>query len=79
MAKFLFKNSSTNKQKAKRILFLFFVIVLNRKFLKCIYDVRELFSSDESTYKNLAKFGDYLREIQTLFSVSYEKENLNSK
>jgi hypothetical protein len=49
---------------------------LLRKFLKCIYDVRELFSSDEVTYKNLAKFGDYLREIQALFSVNKEKTNV---
>lgn len=41
-----------------------------RKFLKCIYDVGELFSSDDITYKNLVKFYDYLREIQGLFSVN---------
>lgn len=42
-----------------------------RKFLKCIYDVGELFSSDDLTYKNLVKFSDYLREIQGLFSVNF--------
>jgi hypothetical protein len=40
-----------------------------RKFSKSIFDVRELFSNDEIAYKSLAKFGNYLREIQTLFSV----------
>jgi hypothetical protein len=40
-----------------------------RKFSKSIFDVRELFSTDEIAYKSLAKFGNYLREIQTLFSV----------
>lgn len=66
MAKFLFKNSSRREKKQidKRK-----TLVSNRKFLKCIYDVRELFVSDELTHKNLAKFGDYLREIQNLFSV----------
>ncbi|CAF0993892.1 unnamed protein product [Adineta ricciae] len=44
-----------------------------QKFLKCIYDVRELFSSDEVTYKSLAKFGEYLREIQALFSGLFEQ------
>jgi archaellum component FlaC len=44
-----------------------------QKFLKCIYDVRELFSSDDATYKNLATFADYLREIQTLFSGLFEQ------
>ncbi|CAF1183410.1 unnamed protein product [Didymodactylos carnosus] len=44
-----------------------------QKFLKCIYDVRELFSSDEIAYKSLAKFGEYLREIQSLFSGLIEQ------
>ncbi|CAF0882214.1 unnamed protein product [Adineta steineri] len=44
-----------------------------QKFLKCIYDVRELFSSDDVTYKSLAKFGEYLREIQGLFSGLFEQ------
>ncbi len=45
----------------------------SRKFSKSIFDVRELFSTDEIAYKSLGKFGNYLREIQTLFSVK-EKE-----
>ncbi|UJR37232.1 hypothetical protein I4U23_029941 [Adineta vaga] len=44
-----------------------------QKFLKCIYDVRELFSSDDVTFKSLAKFGEYLREIQALFSGLFEQ------
>ena len=49
------------------------LIVLFRKFLKCIYDVGELFTSDDITYKNLVKFSDYLREIQGLFSVNINR------
>ena len=41
-----------------------------RKFLKCIADVRELFSSDDLVHQSLATFGEYLREIQSLFSVN---------
>ncbi|CAF4607922.1 unnamed protein product [Rotaria sp. Silwood1] len=44
-----------------------------QKFLKSIYDVRELFSSDDVTYKSLAKFGEYLSEIQALFSSLFEQ------
>ncbi|CAF1317283.1 unnamed protein product [Rotaria sordida] len=44
-----------------------------QKFLKCIFDVRELFSTDEIAYKSLGKFGNYLREIQTLFSNLLEQ------
>ncbi|CAF0914961.1 unnamed protein product [Rotaria sordida] len=44
-----------------------------QKFLKCIYDVRELFSPDDVTYRSLAKFGEYLSEIQALFSSLFEQ------
>ncbi|CAF2033615.1 unnamed protein product [Rotaria magnacalcarata] len=44
-----------------------------QKFLKSIYDVRELFASDEVTFKSLAKFGEYLSEIQALFSSLFEQ------
>lgn len=44
-----------------------------QKFLKCISDVRELFSSDDLVYKSLAKFSEYLREIQLLFSSLFEQ------
>jgi hypothetical protein len=50
-------------------LLIIFVLFSYRKFSKSIFDVRELFSTDEIAYKSLAKFGNYLREIQTLFSV----------
>ena len=48
-----------------------FTHILLENFLKCIFDVRELFSTDEIASKSLTKFGNYLREIQTLFSVRY--------
>ncbi|CAF3410263.1 unnamed protein product [Rotaria socialis] len=44
-----------------------------QKFLKSIFDARELFSTDEVAYKSLGKFGNYLREIQTLFSNLLEQ------
>ncbi|CAM4818481.1 unnamed protein product [Rotaria magnacalcarata] len=44
-----------------------------QKFLKSIFDIRELFSTDEVAYKSLGKFGNYLREIQTLFSNLLEQ------
>ncbi|CAF2460790.1 unnamed protein product [Rotaria sp. Silwood2] len=44
-----------------------------QKFLKSIYDVRELFPADDVTYKSLAKFGEYLSEIQALFSSLFEQ------
>jgi len=64
--KYLYKNFSKKPdEKMREIL----ILILFRKFLKCIFDVRELFSTDEIAYKSLAKIGNYLREIQTLFSV----------
>jgi len=75
MEEYLSKNFRKNFLKFlkffKSINFVFFF----RKFLKCIYDVRELFSSDDVTYTSLAKLGDYLREIQALFSVNKIKQN----
>jgi len=64
--KYLYKNFSKKPYvKIREIL----ILILFRKFLKCIFDVREFFSTDEIAYKSLAKFGNYLQEIQTLFSV----------
>ena len=67
MEKFLFKIFSKFE---KKISFDRFSSKEFRKFLKCMSDVRELFSSDDVVYKSLAKFADYLREIQQLFSVN---------
>ncbi|CAF0774316.1 unnamed protein product [Adineta steineri] len=44
-----------------------------QKFLKCIFDVREFFSTDEIAYRSIAKFGNYLHEIQSLFSNLLEQ------
>jgi len=65
MEKYLYKNFSM-KEIYLLIIFIFFSY---RKFSKSIFDVREFFFTDEIVYKSLAKFGNYLREIQTLFSV----------
>ena len=46
---------------------------LHRKFLKCIFDVRELFASDAFVCRTFDQFGHYLREIQSLFSVSHDR------
>jgi hypothetical protein len=64
--KYLYKNFSKKPdEKIQEIL----ILILFRKFLKCIFDVREFFATDEIAYKSLAKFGNYLQEIQTLFAV----------
>ena len=45
-------------------------IVSSRKFCKSLFDVRDVFASDEVVSKSLGKFSNYLREIQSLFAVN---------
>ena len=68
VAKFSFRNFSRWKQSSHSIDV--FCQIRFRKFAKSTFDIREIFAADELTYKSLGKFGNYLREIQTLFSVS---------